>query len=69
MDSVADEQLAGTARVLGGDDVGLAQRAQRAQRDVLHIANGRADDEEFTPNSVWGSGRARVCVLSSWLVL
>lgn len=46
-DPVAGEQLAGTTGVLGGDDVGLAQDAQGAQRDVLHVADGRADDEEF----------------------
>ena len=38
------QQLAGVARVLGGDDVALAQHAQRAQRDVLKIADGRGNE-------------------------
>ena len=38
------EQLAGMPRVLGGDDVTLAQDAERAERDVLEVANRRGDE-------------------------
>ena len=38
------QQSPGVARVLGGGDVALAQHAQRAQRDVLEVANGRGDE-------------------------
>ncbi len=38
------EQLPGMPRVLGGDHVALAQDAQRAQRDVLQVANRRGDE-------------------------
>ena len=37
------QQLPGVARILGGDDVALAQHTQRAQRDVLEVANGRGN--------------------------
>ena len=38
------EQLPGAARVLGGHHVALAQHAQRAQRDVLQVANRRGHE-------------------------
>ena len=37
----AVEQHARAPRVLAGDDVGVAQRRQRAQRDVLEVADRR----------------------------
>ena len=43
-DSEMLEQLPGAARVLGGDHVALAQDAQRAERDVLQVANRRGDE-------------------------
>ena len=42
----AREQLLRVARVLGGDRVDLAQRLDRAERDVLQVADGRRDDEQ-----------------------
>ena len=38
------QQLPGMTRVLGGNHVALAQDAQRAERDVLEIANRRGDE-------------------------
>ena len=43
--AVAVEQHLRRARVLAGDDVGLAQRAQHAQRDVLEVADRRRADD------------------------
>ena len=43
-DSEMLQQSPGVARVLGSDDVALAQHAQRAQRDVFEVANGRGDE-------------------------
>ncbi len=47
------QQSPGVARVLGGDDVALAQHAQRAQRDILEVANGRGDEVKRA-RSQWG---------------
>ena len=39
-DAVVREQGAGVAGVLGGDDVGAAQRFQRAPGDVAEVPDG-----------------------------
>ena len=44
--AVALEQHARAARVLARDDVGVAQRRQHAQRDVLEVADRRRADDE-----------------------
>jgi len=38
------QQLPGMPRVLGGDHVALAQDAERAERDVLKVANRRGHE-------------------------
>ena len=38
------EQLSGAARVLGGNHIALAQDAERAERDVLQVANRRGNE-------------------------
>jgi len=43
---VAFEEGAGAARVLTEDDVGLAELADDAQRDVLEVADRRRADDE-----------------------
>ena len=43
--AVALEQHARAARVLAGDDVRVAQRAQHPQRDVLEVADRRRADD------------------------
>ena len=43
-DAKVFEELAAVARVLGGDDIALAQDAQRAKRDVFEIANWRGHE-------------------------
>ncbi len=48
-DAVAVEQRAGAARVLAGDDVGLAQRGQDPQRDVLEVADRRRAGRRACP--------------------
>src|SRR6202011_5057732 len=40
------QQAPGTARVLGGDDVGRAQLLDRAGRQVTEVADGSADKDE-----------------------
>src|SRR5688572_20180814 len=60
-DGVAREKPGRTPRVLGGNDLHLAQDAQRAQRDVLQIANWRCDDEE-SARHVGSDARAGVCL-------
>jgi len=50
------QQLPGVARVLGGDDVALAQHAQSAQRDVLKVANGRGDEIKRSRSQWWQYG-------------
>jgi hypothetical protein len=35
------EKLFGVARVFGGDEIGFFENAQRSQRDVLEIPDGR----------------------------
>ena len=45
-DAVALEQLAHPPRVLGQEELALAQDAQRPQRHVLQVADGRRDDVE-----------------------
>ena len=42
MDIEMGQQLAGVAGVFGGNQGGFPQNAQRAQRDVLEIADRRA---------------------------
>ena len=46
VDAVAREQRARGARVLAGDDIGLAQRFERARAGVGQIADRRGDDEQ-----------------------
>ena len=48
-DLIARQQLGGDARVLAGDDVGLAKRVEGAQRDIAEIADRRGDDEKSPP--------------------
>jgi len=43
-DRVVVEQHARGARVLGGDQAGLAQNPQRAQRDIFQVADGGGND-------------------------
>ncbi len=45
-DVVMREELKAHARVLAGDEVGRAQDAERAQRDILDIADRRRDEIE-----------------------
>ena len=45
-DAVAVEQHPRAAGVLAGDDVGVAQRAEHAQRDVLEVPDRRRADDE-----------------------
>jgi len=56
-DAVALEQRARAARVLGGDEVDLAEDAQRPQGHVLQVADRGGDDVE-------GPGRHRTSTLS-----
>ena len=51
-DLVVGEQLGGAPRVFGGDEIDLAQRAQRPERQVLEVADGRGDDEEGAGHGV-----------------
>src|SRR5439155_296526 len=51
-DLVTGQQNPGVASVLAGDQIDLAQHAERAQRHVLEVADRRGDDEE-------GTGRRR----------
>jgi hypothetical protein len=44
--AVRGEQLLGASRVLGDHRVAFAERSQRAQRDVLEVADGRRDNRE-----------------------
>src|SRR5271155_132617 len=50
------EQLSRAPRVLGGDHVALAQNAQRAQRDVLKVADGRSDEIKSAGGEWWQCG-------------
>ena len=56
-DAVALEERARAARVLGGDEIDLAEHAQRPQGDVLQVADRGGDDVE-------GPGRHRTSTLS-----
>ena len=47
--AVAVEQHLARARVLARDDVRLAQRRERAQRDVLEVADRRRADDRAAP--------------------
>ena len=38
-DSKVSQQVAGLPRVFAGDQIGFAQHAQSAQRDVFEVAN------------------------------
>ena len=58
--AVALEQHPRAARVLAGDDVGLAQRGEHAQRDVLEVPDRRrADDQAAALMPPLGEARAR----------
>ena len=56
-DAVALEERARAARVLGGDEIDLAEDAQRPQGHVLQVADRGGDDVE-------GPGRHRTSTLS-----
>jgi len=45
-DPEVGEQLAGVPRVLGGDEIGFAERSQPAQCHVLEVADGSRDQYE-----------------------
>jgi hypothetical protein len=54
------QQLTGAARVLGGDDLGLAQHARGAQREILEVADRRGDDRQRPPRHYSSRRRADV---------
>ena len=50
------QQLPGMPRILGGDHVALAQDAERAERDVLEVANRRGHEVKRAGGEWWQSG-------------
>ena len=46
LDPVPDEQSAGDAGVLGGDERDRPEHLERPLRDIRQVADGRGDDEE-----------------------
>ena len=61
-DAVAVEQHPRAARVLAGDDVGVAQRAEHAQRDVLEVPDRRRADDQPAALTPLGGPRASSAV-------
>ena len=59
-DAVVLEQRAGAAGVLAGDQVGLAQCRQHAQRDVLEVADRRRADDQLVRSELLLPGREPV---------
>ena len=58
LDAVTAQQLARVAGVLGENERDIAQQAKRAQRDVLHVPDGRGDDVERHRSLKGGHRRA-----------
>lgn len=46
LDAEVPEQIQAVPRVLAGDEVGILQHFERAERDVAKIADGRGDEGE-----------------------
>ncbi len=51
LDGMAGEQFAAVPGVFGHNNIHLPQCAQRAQSDIFHVANRRADDEKCSGDS------------------
>ena len=62
-DIVVVQQLGGVARVLGGDQVDVAQHPERPQGDVLEVTDGRGDQEQ---RSGGGFGHSARSLLYHW---
>jgi hypothetical protein len=58
------EQLLRLARIFAGHDVGFAQHAQSAQRDVFEIADGSGDQVQASDSIVCGA-RIRHCSMKT----